>query len=53
MCCGSGFIFALKVILVFAPAGVAQWIELWPENQRVAGSIPSWDTCLGYRPGAQ
>ena len=23
-----------------ALAGVAQWIELWPVNQRVAGSIP-------------
>ena len=22
-------------------AGVSQWIECWPENQRVAGSIPS------------
>ena len=25
-------------------AGVAQWIEHKPENQRVAGSIPSQDT---------
>ena len=30
-----------------ALAGVAQWTECWPENQRVAGSIPSRDTCLG------
>ena len=31
-------------------AGVAQWIECQPVNQRVAGSIPSQDTCLGYGP---
>ena len=36
-----------------ALAGVAQWIELQPANQRVAGSIPSQDTCLGCRPGPQ
>ena len=35
----------------FAPAGVAQWIEHWPANQRVAGSIPSQGTCLGCGPG--
>ena len=29
--------------------GVAQWIELWPENQRVTDSIPSQDTCLGSK----
>ena len=34
-----------------APAGVAQWIERWPANQRVAHSIPSQGTCLGCRPG--
>ena len=28
-------------------AGVAQWIEHWPVNQRVACSIPSQGTCLG------
>ena len=32
-------------------AGVAQWIEHQPANQRVAGSIPNQDTCLGYRSG--
>ena len=26
--------------------GVAQWIEVWPANQRVAGSIPSQGTYL-------
>ena len=36
---------------VCALAGVAQWIEHWPVNQRVAGSIPSQDTCLGFRTG--
>ena len=36
-----------------ALAGVAHWIELWPENQRVTGSIPSRGTCLGCRPGPQ
>ena len=34
-----------------ALAGVAQWIECEPVNQRVTGSIPSQDTCLGCRPG--
>ena len=27
-----------------AMAGVAQWIECWPENQRVAGSILNQST---------
>ena len=27
-------------------AGVPQWIERWPVNQRVAGSIPSQGTSL-------
>ena len=30
-------------------AGMAQWIECWSANQRVAGSIPSQGTCLGCR----
>ena len=30
-----------------ALAGVAQWIECWPANQRVARLIPSQGTCLG------
>ena len=34
-----------------ALAGVAQWMEHRPANQRVAGSIPSQVTCLGCRPG--
>ena len=32
-----------------AVADVAQWIECWPMNQRVMGSIPS----LGHVPGLQ
>ena len=36
-----------------ALAGVAQWIELQPVNQRVTGSIPSQGTCLGCVPGPQ
>ena len=36
-----------------ALAGVAQWIEFQPVNQRVAGSIPSQGTRLGCRPGPQ
>ena len=36
-----------------ALAGVAQWIECQPMNQRVAGSIPSQGKCLGCRPGPQ
>ena len=31
----------------FCPTGVAQWVECWPVNQRVSGSIPSQGTCLG------
>ena len=36
-----------------ALAGVAQWIECQPANQRVMGSIPSQGTCLGCGPGLQ
>ena len=36
-----------------ALAGVAQWIECWPVNQKVSGSIPSLSTCLGCGPGPQ
>ena len=36
-----------------ALAGVAQWIECRPVNQRVAGSISSQATCLGCEPGPQ
>ena len=36
-----------------ALVGVAQWIELWPANQRVAGSIPNQGICLGCGPCPQ
>ena len=36
----------LKIVKM-ALAGVAQWIECQPANQRVAGLIPSQSTCLG------
>ena len=39
--------------IIGALAGVAQWIECGPANQRVAGSIPSQGTCLGCGPGPQ
>ena len=38
---------------VYALVGMAQWTERWPANQRVAGSIPLQDTCLGCGPGPQ
>ena len=34
-----------------ALAGVVQWIECRPANQRVAGLIPSQGTRLGLGPG--
>ena len=34
-------------------AGVVQWIECQPANHKVAGSIPSQGTCLGYEPSRQ
>ena len=36
-----------------ARAGMAQWIERQPVNQRVTGSIPSQSTCLGCGPRPQ
>ena len=36
-----------------ALAGVAQWIDCRPANQKVAGSIPSQGTCLCCGPGPQ
>ena len=43
----------LRSYFLLALAGVAQWIEHGPANQRVTGSIPSEGTCLGFRPGPQ
>ena len=34
-----------------ALAGVAQWTECRPSNQRVTSLIPSQGTCLGCGPG--
>ena len=42
-----------KKIKLGALAGVAQWIEYRPMNQRVSGLIPSQGTCLGCWPGPQ
>ena len=36
-----------------ALTGVVQWVECHPENQKIASSIPSQNTCLGCRPGPQ
>ena len=36
-----------------ALAGVGQWIECWPVNQRLTGLIPSQGTPLGCGPGPQ
>ena len=36
-----------------ALAGVAQWVECQPGNQRLAGLIPSQDARLHCRPGPQ
>ena len=32
---------------------MAQWIERWPVNQKIATSILSQGTCLGRGPGSQ
>ena len=45
-----GIFYILKFVVI-ALAGVAQWTEHQPVNQRVTGSIPSQGTCLGCRPG--
>ena len=47
-------VYATNVTMhVQALAGVAQWIELWPVNQRVTGLIPSQGTSLGCGPGSR
>ena len=40
-----------SIFLFGALAGVPWWIECWPANQRVTGSIPSQGTCLSCGPG--
>ena len=49
----TGALYRGKQKRFIALAGVAQWIERGPANQRVAGWIPSQGTCLGCRPGPQ
>ena len=44
------YIYVIKLQII-ALAGVAQWIECRPANQRVAGSIPSQGPRLGCGPG--
>ena len=44
-------LITLLNIANYSLAGVAQWIECQPENQKVAGSIPSQGTRLGCRIG--
>ena len=39
--------------LLSALAGVAQWIEHRPANQRVVSSIPSQGTWMDFGPGPQ
>ena len=49
----SFFFFFFFKILFIVLAGVAQWIEHRPANQRVASSIPSQGTRLGSWQGPQ
>ena len=49
----SDYIHAVFKTIFLALAGVAQWIEHRPANQRATGSIPSQGTCLSCRPGSQ
>ena len=44
---------SLKKSGILALAGVVQWNECQPANQKVIGSIPSQSTCLGCRLGPQ
>ena len=54
---GSYIFFQHHIISVknkiLSMAGVAQWIEHMPANQRVTSLIPSQGTCLGCRSGPQ
>ena len=49
---GKGDFYCISIKLQ-SLAGVVQWFECRPANQRLAGSIPSQDTCLGCGPGPQ
>ena len=50
---GSKITWATLKINQAALAGVAQYTERWSANLKVAGSIPSQGTCLGFGPGPQ
>ena len=43
----------LEIYGLIALAGVAQWTEFQPANQRVEGLIPSLRHLPGLRPGPQ
>ena len=45
--------YTLLKYLICALAGMAQWTECRPANQKVTSSIPTHGTCLGCRPGPQ
>ena len=47
------FYFLTDINVLSVLAGVAQWIECRPVNQRVAGWIPSQGTFLDCGPGPQ
>ena len=49
--CGSQYIKYLCCSLkkMFVLAGLAQWIECWPANQKAAGSIAGQSTCKRQR----
>ena len=51
--CGAATLKSLLLKRSPALTGMAQWTECWPVNQRVTGSIPSQDTCVGCGPGLQ
>ena len=51
--CLEMFYNILMKFIFLALAGVAQWIQCWPVNQRVAGLIPSQGKCLVCGPGPQ
>ena len=52
-CCIWGCVCVLVKWTLSALAGVVQWIEHRPVNQRVTSSIPSQGTCLDCGPGPQ
>ena len=49
----SKYTSVFKIYKENALAGMAQWIEHWPANQRVTHLVPSQGTHLGYRTGPQ